>query len=227
MTEIDRITDPLLVATRSQEKLREIREILSTVPGIQVVDLLQVGIPESVEEESLEVAETFAENALAKARYFHRRSGLPTVADDSGLEVDALGGRPGVRSRRFAPISGHVDRETQDRVNLNHLLESLRGVPEPMRTARFVTEVALVSREGSPRTFRGLVDGLILEAPRGNGGFGYDPLFLHPRLGATFAEVSGEEKARVGHRGAAFRRLATFLSETVARGASVGDERDR
>lgn len=227
MTEINSVTGPLLVATRSPHKLREIRAILAAVPGMEVVDLLEMGIPESPEEDGLEDAESFSENALAKARYFQERSGLLTIADDSGLEVDALGGRPGVRSRRFAPITGPVDRETQDRLNVDHLLESLRGIPHQRRTARFVTEVALVSPRGESWTFRGTVDGFILEVRQGNGGFGYDPVFLHPPLGATFAQVSGEEKARVGHRGVAFRRLSDFLRAAAGSGVSLSDERDR
>ncbi|TVR66822.1 MAG: non-canonical purine NTP pyrophosphatase [Gemmatimonadales bacterium] len=213
------VAGPLLVATRSRHKLREIREILGTVPGMEIVDLVQVGIAESQEEDGLEEAETFSENALAKARYFQRRSGYLTVADDSGLVVDALGGRPGVRSRRFAPMPDAVDRDTQDRLNLAHLLTSLEGVPPEGRTARFVTEVALVTRDGSFRTFRGVVEGIILESPQGNGGFGYDPVFLHPPSGASFAQVPDEEKARVGHRGIAFRRLAGFLRGAAGHGA--------
>ncbi len=218
MNDMSRDEKHLLVATRSEHKLREIREILSDIPGLHILDLDQAGIPESAQEDALEEAETFSENARAKATYFAERSGLVTIADDSGLQVDALGGRPGVRSRRFAPAPDDMDRDARDRLNLEYLLQCLDGVPEEERTARFVTEVALVEPEGSSRTFRGKVEGIIVEEPRGNGGFGYDPVFLYPPLGGTFAEIPAGEKARVGHRGIAMRRLAEFL----AQGGGVG-----
>lgn len=202
----------LLVATRSGHKLREIREILSDVPGLRILDLDEAGIPESDQEDALEEAETFSENALAKARYFAERSGLVTIADDSGLEVDALEGRPGVRSRRFAPAPADMDRDARDRLNVEYLLQCLDGVPQEERTARFVTEVALVQPKGPGQTFRGQVEGIIIQEPRGDGGFGYDPVFLYPPLGGTFAEIPAGEKARVGHRGVAMRRLAAFLA---------------
>ena len=205
----------LLVATRSTHKLGEIRSILSVVPGLELVSLDEAGIPENpAVEDALEPYETFEENAQSKAAHFRRVSGLPTVADDSGLEVDVLAGRPGVRSRRFAPVPEGTSREGQDRANNEHLLDQLPLVEDPRcRTARYVCVAALDEGEGSIPTFRGTAEGRILSAPRGSGGFGYDPLFLFPELDQTFAEIAAAEKDARSHRGKAFRALAAYLLE--------------
>jgi XTP/dITP diphosphohydrolase len=200
----------LLAATRSHHKLLEIRELLSDVADLQVLDLNEAGVPFDPEEEHLEPHDTFEENALSKAAYFRARSGLPTVADDSGLVVPALGGEPGVRSKRFAPdvrAEGHE----LDAANNRHLLVRLAGRPAEERAARFVCVAALVDGERPPLVCRGEAPGVILEAERGSGGFGYDPLFLDPELGKSFAELSREEKNRRSHRGRAFRTLADQL----------------
>lgn len=210
----------LLVATRSEHKLTEIRRILSAgegggaaTPAVRVLGLEEAGIDHDPAEEGLEPYDTFEENARSKARWFQERSGLPTVADDSGLMVDALDGRPGVRSKRFAP--GGLEGEARDRANNRHLLELLEGVPTERRTARYVCVAVLVDPEGregpSERAFRGTAEGRILEAPSGEGGFGYDPLFFDPELGRTFAEISREEKNARSHRGQAFRALREHL----------------
>jgi XTP/dITP diphosphohydrolase len=204
----------LLVATRSQHKLLEIRSLLSAVPDLQVLDLNDAGVPYDPEEEHLEPHDTFEENALSKARYFQARSGLPTVADDSGLEVMALGGAPGVRSKRFAPgveAEGH----DLDVANNRHLMRRLAGRAERGRAARFVCVAALVDGDRPPLVCRGEAPGVILEAERGSGGFGYDPLFLDKELGKTFAELSHEEKNRRSHRGRAFRLLAEKLAASA------------
>jgi XTP/dITP diphosphohydrolase len=196
----------ILMATRSEGKLRELRSLFATYE-IAVVDLRDAGIAESPLEESLEAHATFEENALAKARHFHAVSGRPTVADDSGLVVAALDGRPGVLSKRW---SGRTDLSGQalDDENNRLLLRSLQNAQE--RRASYVCAAAYVDDE---REFvcRGEVHGRILEAPRGNGGFGYDPYFFSTELGRTFGEVSGAEKARVSHRGRAFRALVERL----------------
>jgi XTP/dITP diphosphohydrolase len=183
--------EPLLIATRSRGKLRELRELFRGA-GISVVDLEEAGI---------------AENALAKARYFARLARRAVVADDSGLEVAALGGRPGVRSKRW---SGRSDLSGQalDDANNERLLEALAAVAD--RRARYVCVAAFVdgSRE---QIFRGTTSGVILEAPRGSHGFGYDPYFLSDELGMTFAEASVREKESVSHRGRAFRALLEWL----------------
>jgi XTP/dITP diphosphohydrolase len=196
----------ILIATRSEGKLRELRSLVATY-GIAVVDLRDAGIAESPLEESLEVHPTFEENALAKARYFHAVSGRSVVADDSGLVVAALSGKPGVLSKRW---SGRSDLSGQalDDENNRLLVRSLQNAQE--RRASYVCAAAYVDDE---REFvcRGEVHGRILEAPRGNGGFGYDPYFFSTELGRTFGEVSGAEKARVSHRGRAFRALVERL----------------
>ena len=201
----------LLVATRSTHKVEEIREILRDVPGLELLDPDEAGIAESADEEGLEPFETFEENALSKARWFHRRSGLATVADDSGLEVDALAGQPGVRSRRFAPLPEGAPRIVQDHANNRHLLELLEGVDPAGRTARYVCVAAFVDGDGREHSFRGTAEGVILNHPRGTGGFGYDPLFLVPQLGSTFGEAPSETKHALSHRGKAFRALAARL----------------
>ena len=201
----------LLVATRSHHKLVEIRSLLSGVPDLQVLDLNEAGVPFDPEEEHLEPHDTFEENALSKARHFQARSGLPTVADDSGLEVPALGGAPGVRSKRFAP---GVDAEGHelDVANNRHLMRRLAGRAAQSRAARFVCVAALVDGDQPPVVCRGEAPGVILETERGSGGFGYDPLFFDPELGKTFAELTPEEKNERSHRGRAFRMLATKLA---------------
>ena len=198
--------ESFLIATRSAGKLRELRALFRGV-DISITDLEAAGIEPSAEEEELESAETFEENALAKARYFARRSGRPVIADDSGLEVEALGGRPGVRSKRW---SGRTDLtgEALDEENNRRLLDELAG--QKNRRARYVCVAALVDGS-SESTFRGTSSGVILTAPRGTGGFGYDPYFLSDDLGMTFAEASVGEKERVSHRGRAFLALVNSL----------------
>ena len=193
----------LLVATRSEGKLREIRPMFAAA-GITLVSLYELEIEESDEEADLEPYETFEENALSKARYFYEVSGgIPTVADDSGLEVEALGGQPGVRSKRWA---GRTDlRGLQlDDANNQALLASLSSFPDP--AARYVC-VAAYRDVGQELTARGETSGTIVRAARGSQGFGYDPYFLSSELGRTFGESSSVEKERVSHRGRAFRDL--------------------
>jgi XTP/dITP diphosphohydrolase len=197
----------LLVATRSPGKQGEIRELLRGAP-LAVVFPDEAGLDQRPEEDLLEDRDTFEGNALRKAEYFSRRSGLPTVAEDSGLEVFSLGGDPGVRSRRFAAPS-----PDQDAANNAELLQRLRGAPGPRRRARYrAVAVYLARPDAIPQTFEGTCTGSIVEAPRGRGGFGYDPLFLSDELGKTFAEATAEEKHAVSHRGQAVRRLADWLA---------------
>jgi XTP/dITP diphosphohydrolase len=162
-------------------------------------------------EEDLEPYETFEENAGSKASYFQKLTGLPTVADDSGIEIDQLDGAPGVRSKRFAPdqtLSGLA----LDQANNEHLLALLGETPPAERTGRYVCVAVLDTGDPEDVTvLRGEAPGLILDAPRGSGGFGYDPLFFDEELGKTFAEVAPEEKHARSHRGKAFRALAERL----------------
>ena len=201
----------LLLATRSPHKIAEIRALLGHVTGLELLDLDGIGVSVDPAEEELEPYDTFEENARSKAAYFQRLSGLLTVADDSGIEIDALGGQPGVRSRRFAPLPETAGHEEQDEANNRHLLALLAGVEAAQRTARYVCVAALVEGGGRDSLFRGTAEGVILKHPRGSAGFGYDPLFREISLGRTFAEVDAKEKHARSHRGEAFRDLAAHL----------------
>jgi XTP/dITP diphosphohydrolase len=203
----------LLVATRSHHKMREIRRILADVPDLELLAPDEAGLAPLPEEDDLEPHPTFEENARSKARYFHARSGLPAVADDSGIEVDALGGAPGVHSKRFAPVSPDTPDDQRDQANNRHLLTLLADEPPEHRSARYVCVVVLDDGSGEPITFRGEASGIIAASPAGTGGFGYDPLFYDPELGRTLAEISAEEKNARSHRGAAFRKLARVLAQ--------------
>jgi len=203
------VTAAFLIATRSAGKRREILEILRDVP-YRLVFPDDVGLVERAVEERLETADSFEGNARRKAEYFARLSGLPTAADDSGLEVFSLGGQPGVRSRRFALVSGPPDQ--QDQANNAELLRRLAGAPPARRRARYRCVIAYFPRpDAIPMTFEGTCLGSIALAPRGTGGFGYDPLFVSDDLGKTFGEAAPEEKHAVSHRGRAFRALGQWL----------------
>jgi XTP/dITP diphosphohydrolase len=194
----------LLIATTNPGKLREIREVLADLPLTVIAlapDFAQLPAPE-------ETGTTFAENARLKARYYAKATGLLTVAEDSGLEIDALDGRPGVLSARY-PGADYAER-------FRNLYAELAARGASGSTARFVAALALAAPSGEI-TFeaRGVVEGEIAPAPRGEGGFGYDPIFVYPRYGRTLAEVSSAEKLAVSHRGAAFRQLKAFLSHAT------------
>ncbi len=200
----------LLAATRSAGKQREFRRILEPA-GIAVVFPDDVGIYPKQAEDALELAESFEGNARRKAEYFARLSGLPTVADDSGLEVLSLGGAPGVRSRRWAGIGG-TDAEV-DAANNAELLRRLAGATGARRAARYrCVLVYLPQPNAIPQTFEGTCAGRILEEARGTGGFGYDPYFFSDELGKTFGEATAEEKDGVSHRGRALRSLVEALA---------------
>jgi XTP/dITP diphosphohydrolase len=204
----------LLVATRSPGKQREIGELLAGLP-FQVVFPADCGLERRPEEDDLESGTSYAENAVAKARHFAERSGLATVADDSGVEVDALGGAPGVRSARWAGGAGGAD--TADARNNALLLERLAGVPEAERGARYRCVVAYLDTPTAvPEIVEATCEGVILPAPRGRGGFGYDPLFFSPDLQASFGEAPPAAKHRVSHRGRAFRALIEVLLRRVS-----------
>lgn len=196
----------LLVATRSPGKQRELRPLLAS-RGIEAVFPEDLGLEPESAEEAVEGFPTFALNAVAKAEYFFQRSGgIPTLADDSGLEVDALDGAPGVLSKRWAGLEGNG--ADVDAGNNALLLSRLAHVPPDRRTARYRCVLALVAPDAAPVTFAGATEGSILSVPRGAGGFGYDPLFLSHDLGCTFAEAPAEAKQAVSHRG---RALQEFL----------------
>jgi len=197
---------PLLIATHNPGKAREIAALLSGC-GHATVHLGERGIHDAYEE----TGTTYEANAVAKARHYAALSGLVAIADDSGIEVEALGGRPGVRSARYGG-------EGLDDAGRNRLLmEELRQAPAERRDARYVAVAAIARPDGVIRTFTGVCAGRIAAAPAGNGGFGYDPLFFHPALGVTFAEMPPADKQRVSHRGLAFRAMAAFLGSDQGR----------
>ena len=206
----------ILLATRSEHKATEIRSILALRRDLQLVTLRDLDMQESPAEDVIENAPTFLENALAKASYFEQHSGLPTIADDSGLEVAALANAPGVRTRRFAIDAGrtYLTGAALDLANNELLLEKLRDVPQKQRAARYVCAAAF-SHEGKCLTAIGTCSGEIAQEPRGNGGFGYDPIFFLPALGITFAQLAREQKNLMSHRARAFRALAVLLTGSV------------
>ena len=197
----------LLVATRSPGKAREIRELFAGLP-FEIAFPADRFLEHLPEEGDLEGSTGYVENAVAKARYFATRSGIPTVADDSGLEVDALDGAPGARSARFSGVTGGGT----DAANNALLLEKLAGVPEAQRGARYRCVVAYLSAPSAvPQMVEATCEGFILTEPRGRGGFGYDPLFFCPELKMSFGEAPAAAKHRVSHRGRAFRALIEVL----------------
>ncbi len=206
------VKPPLLVATRSRGKQREIAMILADIP-YRVIFPDEAGIRERAEEDSLENAGSFEGNARRKVEYFAHLSKLPTVADDSGLEVFSLGGQPGVHSRRFA-----MPAQDQDAANNEELLRRLAGAPHDRRRARYRCCVAFMGRPSDVAvTFEGTCTGFIMDEPKGTEGFGYDPLFHSDDLGKGFGEVSPEEKHAVSHRGRAFAKFAEWLARVDRR----------
>lgn len=190
----------LVVATRNKGKLKEISHLLDT-RGIRTLGLESVpDVPDVVED-----GETFAANAIKKAEAVARCTGLPCLADDSGLVVDVLQGRPGVHSARFSGV------DADDQSNNRKLLEELASVPADRRQASFRCVMALCMPGQPPRLFEGRVDGIILEREQGTGGFGYDPLFWVPEHNCTMAELPLDTKNRISHRGRALRQLIDFL----------------
>jgi XTP/dITP diphosphohydrolase len=204
--------EQILIATRSAGKVRELRPLLQGA-GYTAVSLDDVGLHEEPIEQDLESFDSFEENALAKARHFRARSGLTVMADDSGLEVLALGRRPGVLSKRWSG-RGDLSGDALDEANNRHLVAQLDGISD--RRARYVC-VAAFSDGVRELACRGEVEGEILLAPRGNGGFGYDPYFFSTELGRTFGEASREEKERVSHRARAFHALVAELRAVGSR----------
>jgi XTP/dITP diphosphohydrolase len=193
----------ILIATGNKGKLREIQAVMAHLP----VDWCTLGdvppMPEAVEDGA-----TFEENARKKALHYAGRANLWTLADDSGLEVDALNGEPGVLSARYAETGNDAD-------NNRKLVENLRGVPLEKRTARFVCHLALAAAGDVLATARGEIEGRIIDEPRGANGFGYDPHFLVPELNVTTAQLSPEHKNRISHRGQALLALAPKLKKLL------------
>lgn len=211
---MSRAFDRLVLASGNAGKLAELRALLADT-GIEVVAQGELGIGD-IEETGL----SFVENALLKARHAARMSGLPALADDSGLCVDALDGAPGLHSARYA--DEHDDagtsipsgRSTRDAANVRKLLAALDGVPDSRRGARFCCVLALLRHPADPQPLiaEGMWEGRILHAPRGEGGFGYDPVFLDPASGLSAAELAPADKHRTSHRGRALALLRARLS---------------
>ena len=201
----------IIFATANPGKLREASEVLG--PDYEVVSPASLGITEDIPE----TGSTLQENSLQKARYLFERTGLPCFADDTGLEVDALGGAPGIYSARYAG-PGH-----DSNANMEKLLAELIRLDD--RGARFHTVITLILPDGQPRFFEGVCEGAIARQKSGSGGFGYDPVFLPDAYpGRTLAEVSEEEKNAVSHRGRALRAMADWLMTCNARSfAMTGD----
>ena len=197
----------IVLASGNQGKLKEFNALLAP-HAFEVVTQTELGI-ESAEETGL----TFVENAILKARHASAQSGLPALSDDSGLEVDALQGAPGVFSARFAGPNA------QDADNNAKLLESLQGVPEELRTARYHCVLVLMrhAEDPTPIICQAQWEGRILYSPRGDGGFGYDPLFWLPDTDCTVAELAAERKNQLSHRGQAMRQLLARLADRHVR----------
>lgn len=192
----------LLLASGNTGKLTEFREAL---PGVELLSLSDVAIRDLPPE----AGTSYEENALLKAGFAAVHAGLPTLADDSGLEVDALDGAPGIHSARFGGELGDGER-------IALLLEQLRDVPLASRGAAFRCALVLALPDGEVQVFRGSVRGRLLEGPRGRGGFGYDPVFWSDELGKSFAEATRAEKQQVSHRGKALRELQAWLASDEA-----------
>ncbi|MGQ0776117.1 MAG: RdgB/HAM1 family non-canonical purine NTP pyrophosphatase [Pseudonocardiales bacterium] len=202
--------DRLLLATRNAGKLAELRRLLACASGVSGLEVLGLADVPTFPE-APETGATFEENALTKARDAAAATGLPAVADDSGLVVDALGGMPGVLSARWA--GGHGD----DAANLQLVLDQLKDVPDERRGAAFVCVAALVVPSGSDVVVRGEWRGTLATAPRGTNGFGYDPIFIPEGERRTSAELEPAEKDAVSHRGRALRALLPALRQLAAR----------
>jgi XTP/dITP diphosphohydrolase len=204
----------VLIATSNQGKLRDFAGAAGAF-GIEIASIPDfASLPAVVEDGA-----TFESNARKKAEAYSRYlPGELVLADDSGLEVDALRGAPGVHSARYAADEPHLaNSNTEDEANNARLLRELKDIPRGERTARFVCVIAAARDSQTLGVFRGQAEGVILEAPRGQNGFGYDPLFYFPFIGKTFAELSAEQKAQYSHRGAAFREFLSWYSRRNTR----------
>jgi XTP/dITP diphosphohydrolase len=197
----------LLIATNNQGKIAEIKAILGET-RFNLVTPAEIGLNLEVPEDG----QTYAENASKKAAAFSQASHMAALADDSGLEVDALEGQPGIHSHRFCPIPNATDADRR-----NYLLEKLRGIERPW-TARFRATVAVAVPNGQIHTVAGICEGEIIPEERGHNGFGYDPIFYLPEMGRTMAELKMEEKNRLSHRGRAVKNAVPILEDLLKSG---------
>ncbi len=195
-----RLSSQVVLATHNRGKLQEFRGLFSAYPAIELIPADQV-IRNAEGLKFAEKYDSYLENAISKARMINKASHYPALADDSGLEVSALEGRPGVRSHRYAPPQPHL---SQDQANIEHMLKEMKSAPS--RSARFVCTLALVI-EGILLHSTGILNGTLLEQPKGGQGFGYDPIFVPTDSTKTLAEMSSAEKNKISHRTQAFHAL--------------------
>lgn len=203
----------ILIATSNPGKLRDFAGA-AAAHGIEIAGIPNfASLPLVVED-----GRTFEDNARKKAEEYSRYvPGEIVVADDSGIEIDALGGAPGVHSARYAADQPHLaDANTDDEANNARVLRELKGIPPEKRAGRFVCILAAARDGKTLQVFRGVAEGVILDAPRGTNGFGYDPLFFFPSIHKTFAELSAQEKSKYSHRGAAFRNFLEWYEKRIA-----------
>lgn len=196
--------DKIVFATANEGKVKEIKEILKDFP-IEVVSMKEMGITADIEEDGT----TFEENSLIKARALSKLTGLPALADDSGLEVDYLNGEPGIYSARY------LGRDTDYDYKNNYIINKLSEAQDKERSARFVCVISLVLPDGREFVERGVVEGLIGYEQKGENGFGYDPIFYLPEYGKTSAELSPEEKNKISHRGKALSAMKKLIMDLV------------
>ena len=196
--------DKIVFATTNEGKVKEIKEILKDFP-IEVVSMKEMGITADIEENGA----TFEENSLIKARALAKLTGLPALADDSGLEVDYLNGEPGIYSARY------LGRDTDYDYKNNYIINKLSDAQDKERSARFVCVISLVLPDGREFVERGVVEGLIGYEQRGENGFGYDPIFYLPEYGKTSAELSPDEKNKISHRGKALSAMKKLIMNLV------------
>lgn len=195
----------VVLASKNQHKLQEMQTILSQY-GLEVVLESDLGLDIEVEE----TGTTFEENSMLKAQAVQRASGMTAIADDSGLQVDALDGAPGIYSARFGGSRNKTDRD-----RLEYLLELLKDVPPEKRTARFVSVITMLRPDGSSIVARGICEGVIVRQAQGDGGFGYDPVFFVPQEGCTFAQLPEGRKNEISHRANALRMFVEKLQKEV------------
>ena len=193
--------DKIVFATTNEGKVKEIKEILAGFP-IEVVSMKEMNITADIEENGV----TFEENSLIKARKVSKLTGLPAMADDSGLEVDYLNGEPGIYTARY------LGRDTDYNYKNNYIIEKLKNVKDEERSAKFVCVISLVLPDGREFIKKGVMEGRIAYEIKGENGFGYDPVFYLPEYGMTSAELSGEEKNKISHRGKALGAMKELIS---------------
>lgn len=198
------IVNKIILASNNKGKIKEFREILGDM-DIELVPMREAGIDTDIDESG----ETFEENSLIKARTICKMSGCITIADDSGLEVDYLGGEPGIYSARFM---GH---DTSYDIKNKAIIDKLKGVSGKDRSARFVAVIAAVFPDGRELTARGTMEGVIGQEPRGENGFGYDPILFLPEYNKSSAELTSEEKNKISHRGKALKTMKVKLAEEL------------